>query len=166
MTSLPENSNWNNDFFDKSRNNRPNEDPGVNSDDEDDMFQFEPLSHRSSQSSLATGRLGAVSAVVTPCQGSIESLAIQLGKPNELDRELYGDWDAKLLGNKKKPQPAEPYTINTEHDDTISVASLQSRASTQLSMAASQVTTPDTWTPHTEDLTGSMSSLPSYNEVC
>jgi len=165
LTSLPENSNWSESFFDKPRNNRPNEDPGVNSDDEDDMFQFEPLSHRSSQSSLATGRLGTVSAVTTPCQGSIESLAIQLGKPNETDRELYGDWDAKLLGNKKKLQPAEPYTINTEHDDTISVASLQSRASTQLSMAASQVTTPDTWTPHTEDLTGSMSSLPSYNEA-
>merc|ERR1719410_2361766 len=53
-------------------------------------------------------------------------------------------------------------------DDTISIGSFQSRASTQLSMAASQVTIPDTWTPHTEDkeyLTGSMSSLPSYNEA-
>ena len=58
--------------------------------------------------------------------------------------------------------------IDTEHDDTISVASLQSRASTQSSMAATQITTPDTWTQHAEDieyLNGSMSSLPSYNEV-
>jgi len=176
LTSLPENSNWSDNFFDKPRNNQPNEDPGVNSDDEDDMFQFEPLSHRSSQSSLATGRLGIVSAVATPCQGSIESLNIQPGKPVETDGELFGVRNAKLLGNKTKSHSNDTTHLNNDgqnietsgHDETLSSSSFQPRASTQLSKVESQVTALDTWTANAEDeqdLTGSMSSLPSYNEA-
>ena len=125
------------------------------------MFQFEPLSHRSSQSSLATGRLGIVSAVATPCQGSIESLNIQPGKPVETGGELFGDRNAKLLGNKTKLHSNDTTHLNNDgqnietsgHDETLSSSSL----------------TLDTWTANAEDeqdLTGSMSSLPSYNEVC
>merc|ERR1711981_968597 len=89
------------------------------------MFQFDTLSHRSSHSSLTTGKLGTVSAVSTPLQGSMESLNIQPlhrvaqpGVPGGRD-----DWEAKLLGYKKGA-----YDTAT-HDDSLSMTSVMSAAS-------------------------------------
>ena len=39
LDSLPESSQWSSDMFDDHGDGFHNEDPGVNSDDEDDMFQ-------------------------------------------------------------------------------------------------------------------------------
>jgi hypothetical protein len=39
LATLPESSQWGDDIFDSQRDAFQNEDPGVNSDDEDDMFQ-------------------------------------------------------------------------------------------------------------------------------
>ena len=39
LASLPESSQWGDEIFDSQRDGLHNEDPGVNSDDEDDMFQ-------------------------------------------------------------------------------------------------------------------------------
>ena len=39
LASLPESSQWGDEIFDSQGHGLHNEDPGVNSDDEDDMFQ-------------------------------------------------------------------------------------------------------------------------------
>ena len=61
-----------------SGGSRKNRDPGVQSDDEedDDMFKFDALSHRSSGSSLnvTTGGMGLVSKTSTPMSGSLEKI--------------------------------------------------------------------------------------------
>merc|ERR1711953_1174237 len=75
-------------FLKKSLRNSggPNQDPGVNSDDEDDfdgdlgdddMFRFDALSHRSSGNSLnVSENMGVVSKTSTPLSGSIENLGV------------------------------------------------------------------------------------------
>ena len=66
------------------------------------LLQFDTLSYQSSHSSLATSKLGTVSAVNTPLQGSMESLSItpvNQGKQTAASGGL-GDWEAKLLGYK------------------------------------------------------------------
>eukprot|EP00095_Tigriopus_kingsejongensis_P002153 maker-scaffold248_size238799-snap-gene-1.26 protein:Tk02153 transcript:maker-scaffold248_size238799-snap-gene-1.26-mRNA-1 annotation:"rab11 family-interacting protein 1" len=60
--------------FSRSGSERRNRDPGVESDDEDDMFKFDALSHRSSGSSLNVGNLGLVSKTSTPISGSLENM--------------------------------------------------------------------------------------------
>merc|ERR1712106_201756 len=47
LASLPESSQWDSDHLFSHGEAFHNEDPGVSSGDEDDMFQFETLSHRS-----------------------------------------------------------------------------------------------------------------------
>jgi len=72
-----------------------NQDPGVNSDDEDgldddDMFGFDALSHRSSRSSINVAKvdnLGTVSNTSTPLSGSLENMGggeviRKIGTPN------------------------------------------------------------------------------------
>ena len=78
----------------KSNKNR---DPGVQSDDEeDDMFKFDQLSHRSSGSSLnvTTGGMGLVSKTSTPMSGSLEKIAevVRDGveRPSDLLRRTFG----------------------------------------------------------------------------
>ena len=77
----------------KSHKNR---DPGVQSDDEeDDMFKFDQLSHRSSGSSLnVTGGMGLVSKTSTPMSGSLEKIAevVRDGveRPTDLLRRTFG----------------------------------------------------------------------------
>ena len=77
----------------KSNKNR---DPGVQSDDEeDDMFKFDQLSHRSSGSSLnVTGGMGLVSKTSTPMSGSLEKIAevVRDGveRPSDLLRRTFG----------------------------------------------------------------------------
>ena len=66
------------------------------------LLQFDTLSYQSSHSSLATSKLGTVSAVNTPLQGSLESLSIppvKQGKQTAASGGL-GDWEDKLLGYK------------------------------------------------------------------
>jgi len=167
LESLPESSQWTNTVFETHDGGLHNEDPGVNSDDEDDMFQFDTLSHRSSLSSLGTNKLGTVSAVSTPLQGSMENLTVQStnrgGDNNSTTPSLLNEWEAKLLGQKKGLH------VSPAHDETISMSSIQSGISSHLSYDASQVTTQDTSSPNTRQETkeykGSMSSLPSYHEV-
>jgi len=48
---------------------------------------------------MGANKLGIVSAVSTPLQGSIESLGIQPNK--SLHSRTVDDWDDKLLGYKK-----------------------------------------------------------------
>ena len=73
-----------------------NRDPGVQSDDEeDDMFKFDQLSHRSSGSSLnVTGGMGLVSKTSTPMSGSLEKIAevVRDGveRPSDLLRRTFG----------------------------------------------------------------------------
>ena len=73
-----------------------NRDPGVQSDDEeDDMFKFDALSHRSSGSSLnVTGGMGLVSKTSTPMSGSLEKIAevVRDGveRPTDLLRRTFG----------------------------------------------------------------------------
>jgi len=136
LDSLPETEQWNRVMFDNAGTGFQNEDPGVNSDEEDDMFQFDTLSHQSSHSSLATSKLGTVSAVSTPLQGSMESLSIQHGKRSA----GVGDWEAKLLGYKNGLH------VPPSHEDTVSMTSILS--------SASQATTLDTWTPYHKQDTG------------
>jgi len=167
LESLPESSQWTNTVFGSHGGDLNNEDPGVNSDDEDDMFQFDTLSHRSSLSSLGTIKLGTVSTVSTPLQGSMENLAIQspkrVGDNHTATSGFLNEWEAKLLGQKKGLHVAPA------HDDTISMSSIMSGNNSHLSSAASQLTTQDTWTPYTKQETkeykGSLSSLPSYHEA-
>jgi len=167
LESLPESSQWTNTVFDSHADGLHNEDPGVNSDDEDDMFQFDTLSHRSSLSSLGTNKLGTVSAVATPLQGSMDNLAIQSVKKEDENNKnpsgLQNEWEAKLLGQKKGLH------VTSAYDDTISMSSITSGISSHLSSAASQVTTQDSWTPYTKEETKdhkeSLSSLPSYHEA-
>jgi len=168
LDSLPETQQWNRVMMDGVGASFPNEDPGVNSDDEDDMFQFDTLSYQSSHSSLATSKLGTVSTVNTPLQGSLERGNQQIAPSDRL-----GDWETKLLGYKTGLHVAPA------HDDALSMTSILS--------ASSNATTLDTWTPyrqydresetafptntkldkkeHSEQNSDEMSSLPSYNEV-
>merc|ERR1711913_224977 len=96
LASLPESRQW-----------ADNQDPGVCSEDEDDMFQFDTLSHRSSLSSLAGCKLGMVSGISTPGKGPMDSLAIQQ------------EWGAKLLTDKTVGTHVTP-----ANDDTVSMSSI------------------------------------------
>jgi Rab11 family-interacting protein 1/2/5 len=137
LASLPESSQW-----------ADNQDPGVCSEEEDDMFQFDTLSHRSSLSSLAGCKLGMVSGISTPGKGSMDSLAIQQ------------EWGAKLLADKTVGTHVTP-----ANDDTVSMSSIISSGSHH---PATQATTLETIMDNMEETKenmGSLSSLPSYNEA-
>jgi len=192
LESLPEQSQWS--TLDRRPQRGPNEDPGVNSDDEDDMFQFDTLSNKSSMSSLNTvNKLGIVSATSTPVNGSLENLTPIGGlgglaarnsfkindrqQSNRLSSQeisslppanvqpVLDDWEAKLLGKKTSQQQV------VKEEDNVSVYSLTDRERT--TSVTSQVTIQDNWMPEpsphlTRDVTtdkGSMSSLPTYREA-
>ncbi|XP_059090359.1 rab11 family-interacting protein 1-like isoform X3 [Tigriopus californicus] len=79
--------------FSRSGSDRRNRDPGVESDDEDDMFKFDALSHRSSGSSLNVGNLGLVSKTSTPNSASMENVnGVSTLSPtsNDLYRKSFG----------------------------------------------------------------------------
>lgn len=78
--------------FRRKGSGRKNRDPGVQSDDEeDDMFKFDALSHRSSGSSLNVGNMGMVSKTSTPMSGSLEKI-VEGGKDGNdlLRRSAFG----------------------------------------------------------------------------
>lgn len=140
LASLPEDSHWKSEAFGRGGDSEDrwfNQDPGVNSDDEDDMFQFDTLSHRSSHSSLATGKLGTVSAVATPIQGSMESLVVPSIRPD--------------------PEPINTITTTTSTPTT--------QHTIQEPSARNQQTKPSE--PQATDLQQEqmLSSLPSYSEA-
>lgn len=192
LDSLPEQRQWS--TLDRRTERGPNQDPGVNSDDEDDMFQFDTLSNKSSMSSLNTvNKLGIVSATSTPVNGSLENLGPigglggvaarnsfkfndrqQSARLSTHDRNpkisinnqpVLDDWEAKLLGKKTSQQHV------AKEEDNLSVYSLTDRERT--ASVTSQVTVQDNWMPQPsphlarEDSVekGSLSSLPTYSEV-
>lgn len=144
-----------------------NYDPGVNSDDEDDMFKFEELSHKSSGSSLQVGNMGIVSNTSTPLNGSLEnlgggeflrrSIATPTGgsirgtpagsvrgiskpprTPSMRSNLVLDEWEAKLLGKKGQ------FNGSQAGDDAVSISSLASGTS-----RGTSATVADTWQPGT-----------------
>ena len=103
-----------------------------------DDFQFDALSHGSSQGSVQLG-MGTVSAVQTP-QGSCDNM-------DSLD--LLTD---SLRGRAGEESTRSVLEEKEGEEDQVSLASLQSRSS--------QVTAQHSWTPGAESVS-SQSSLPS-----
>ena len=147
--------------------NLTNRDPGVNSDDEDemepvrdDMFQFDRLSHRSSiRSELSLGKLGMVSPAMTPDLAALrrgEPLAIVPATNRQQEEE---DNDSLTSFTRRDLEENESLSSLTrrEQEDKTSLASFGRReqAEDNSSMASftSHQTLPDD------------SSLPSYSQA-
>ena len=131
-----------------------------------------------------------MSAISTPYQGSIESLGIQPVKrgSDQATSGVLGDWEAKLLGNKKGAyyilyhqamycDLLLPGLLETSaYDDTVSMTSITSAVSHYPRHPVTQDTDGDNKEEIKEDnkkdnkedhkeSMWSLSSLPSYNEV-
>ena len=147
--------------------NLTNRDPGVNSDDEDemepvrdDMFQFDRLSHRSSiRSELSLGKLGMVSPAMTPDLAALrrgEPLAIVPATSRQQEEE---DNDSLTSFTRRDLEENESLSSlsRREQEDKTSLASFGRReqAEDNSSMASftSHQTLPDD------------SSLPSYSQA-
>ena len=146
-----------------------NRDPGVNSDDEDemepvrdDMFQFDRLSHRSSiRSELSLGKLGMVSPALTPDlavlrRGDNTSVAPQVIS----ERQQQEDNDSLASFTRRDLEENESLTSLTrrEQEDKTSLTSYSRRESqmednTSMASFTSHQTIPDD------------SSLPSYSQA-
>jgi len=164
LDSVPETRQWST----LDRTELGNQDPGVNSDDEDaggddDMFKFDTLSQRSNMSELSINRLGRVSNTSTPYSGSLEAFnvetppAFRQNNRNSVQSKDKNkeEWESKLFGKKGDTQ------------DTLSIASHQSAVSQQSAVShqsavsrdapslysqttpsmSSQATLEDTWKP-------------------
>ena len=145
-----------------------NRDPGVNSDDEDemepvrdDMFQFDRLSHRSSiRSELSLGKLGMVSPALTPDLAALRrgdtSSSIAPATNRQQQQE---DTDSMTSFTRRDLEETDSLTSLTrrEQEDKTSLASYSRRDQTEdnTSMASftSHQTLPDD------------SSLPSYSQA-
>ena len=145
-----------------------NRDPGVNSDDEDemepvrdDMFQFDRLSHRSSiRSELSLGKLGMVSPALTPDLAALRrgdtSSSIAPATNRQQQQE---DTDSMASFTRRDLEETDSLTSLTrrEQEDKTSLASYSRRDQTEdnTSMASftSHQTLPDD------------SSLPSYSQA-
>jgi len=158
LDSLPETQQWNRVMLDNAGASFPNEDPGVNSDDEDDMFQ-----------------------------GSMESLSIppvKQGKQTAASGGL-GDWEDKLLGYKTGVHAAPAHDDALSMTSILSTAS---QVTTLDTWTPYRQEDKEIWTSHNkqedrenenafttntrqddkeyiEQNSELMSSLPSYNEV-
>jgi len=146
-----------------------NRDPGVNSDDEDemepvrdDMFQFDRLSHRSSiRSELSLGKLGMVSPALTP-----DLAVLRRGDNTSVapvvisERQQQEDNDSLASFTRRDLEENESLTSLTrrEQEDKTSLTSYSRRESqmednTSMASFTSHQTIPDD------------SSLPSYSQA-
>jgi len=112
-----------------SKSSGPNHDPGVNSDDdddeelgdlentrmeEDDMFRFDALSHRSSGNSInVSENMGVVSNTSTPLNGSFENMGVaNLSSVTDNVKKIHSGRGRGLAGGSQSPLVSNSRTLS------------------------------------------------------